>query len=198
MFIRGDSDANMDVGDITLCSVEELVLQHYMENGYTHGVHGEGSTLWTVIGLLFWDIIYKSEIADVFLSQFQAIPLDFDTLDFYKSRQSVIEHRLDCIRNWSSSEIVEEVAKIWNENHGQTSLVFWDRFRDLDHIDGLIQCILPHTLAAISQRLLRNYRHYRSGFPDLTIWNPTEKVKFKVRGAIKSKDRLQFHFRSGE
>ncbi|KAI9556447.1 hypothetical protein GHT06_016235 [Daphnia sinensis] len=189
MFIRGDSDANMDVGDITLCSVEELVLQHYMENGYTHGVHGEGSTIWTVIGLLFWDVIYRSEIADVFLSQFQAIPLDFDTLDFYQSRQSVIEHRLECIRNWSSSEIMEEIAKIWNENHGQTSLVFWDRFCDLDHVSGLVQCISPHSLAAISQRLLQNYRHYRSGFPDLTVWNPKEK-KWRIIEVKGPNDRL--------
>ena len=177
MFIRGDSDANMDAGDVTLCSVEELVLQHYIENGYSHGVHGEGSTIWTVVGLLFWDIIYQSDVADVFLSPFQAIPLDFDTLDFYESRKDVIEQRLKCIRTtWSSSEIIEQIAKVWGENHGQTSLVSWDRFRDLEHIGGLVRCISPHVLAAISQRLLQNYRHYRSGFPDLTIWNPNEKV----------------------
>ena len=50
VFIRGDSEATLNEGDITLCSVEELVLQHYLENGYTHGLHAEGSTMWSVIG----------------------------------------------------------------------------------------------------------------------------------------------------
>ena len=177
MFIRGDSEINMNAGDVTLCSVEELVLQHYMENGYTHGLHGEGSTLWTVIGLLFWEIIYQLEIDDVFISLFQAMPLDFDTLDFYQSRKQDIEKRLEYIRNLSSSELLQEIAKIWEQNHGQTSLVSWDRFRDLESVNGLIQCIPPPVLAAISQRLLQNYRHYRSGFPDLTVWNPQQKVK---------------------
>lgn len=50
VFIRGDSEATPSVGDITLCSVEELVLQHYIENGYSHGLHAEGSTIWSIIG----------------------------------------------------------------------------------------------------------------------------------------------------
>ena len=52
VFIRGDSEVTPSVGDITLCSVEELVLQHYLENGYSHGLHAEGSTIWSVIGVL--------------------------------------------------------------------------------------------------------------------------------------------------
>lgn len=166
----------MEDGNITLCSVEELVLQHYMENGYTHGVHGEGSTLWTVVGLLFWDIIYSSDVPDVFLSPFQIFPLDFDSLDFYDSRKEAIEERLDAIRNWPSNELVNQVASIWSNNHGKTSLVSWDRFRDVEYVAELIECIPPKSLAAISERLLRNYRHFRSGFPDLTVWNPQEKV----------------------
>ena len=55
-FIRGDSQVNAEGGDVTLCSVEELVLQHYVENGYSQGIHGEGSTLWSLVGLLFWDV----------------------------------------------------------------------------------------------------------------------------------------------
>lgn len=59
MFIRGDSQATLNDGDVTLCSVEELVLQHYKENGFNQGVHGEGSTICSLVGLLFWDVIYS-------------------------------------------------------------------------------------------------------------------------------------------
>lgn len=176
MFIREDVQSD-DVNEVTLCSVEELVLHHYLANGYTHGVHGEGSTLWTVVGLIFWDIIYQSDVTDVFLSPFQALPLDFDTLDFYQSRRDSLERRIDSIRNASGDHVLQElVEKTWNENHGRTSLVSWDRFRDVEHVGGLVRCISPAALASISQRLLQNYRHYRSGFPDLTLWNPQEKV----------------------
>jgi len=176
VFIRGDSEATLNEGDITLCSVEELVLQHYLENGYTHGLHAEGSTMWSVIGLLFWDIIYDSNVSDVFLSPFQAYPLDFDSLDFYTSRQENIVKRLDALKNWSTDEITAHITNVWNSNHGATSLVSWDRFQNVDHVNGLVECISPEALAGISERVLQNYRHYRSGFPDLTLWNPQAKV----------------------
>ena len=31
-------------------------------------------------------------------------------------------------------------------------------------------------LAAVCERLAKNYRHTRSGFPDLIVWNPNNKV----------------------
>ena len=114
MFIRGDSEINMNAGDVTLCSVEELVLQHYMENGYTHGLHGEGSTLWTVIGLLFWEIIYQLEIDDVFISLFQAMPLDFDTLDFYQSRKQDIEKRLEFFIDGGGNGCLKKIGYFWD------------------------------------------------------------------------------------
>lgn len=168
---------NAEGGEVTLCSVEELVLQHYAEEGgYTEGVHGEGSTLWTVVALLFWDVIYLSDVPDVFLSPFQATPLDLDSPDFYPSRQAEIEQRLESVKRWSDDQLAEWIEGVWKENHGRTSLVSWDRFRDWEHLDGLVRCIPPHVLASVSERLLRNYRHYRSGFPDLIVWNPEEKV----------------------
>ena len=178
MFIRGDSTATLNDGDVTLCSVEELVLQHYKENGYSHGVHSEGSIVCTLVGLLFWDIIYESEVGDAFLSPFQAVPLDFHTQDFYRSRQEAIERRLECVRSWSCEAVIDHVTRVWHDKKGQTSLVAWDRFADVDTIQGLLLCIPPSVMAAVSHRLLRDYRHFRSGFPDLTVWNPVNKVKF--------------------
>ena len=78
-------------------------------------------------GLLFWDIIYQSDVADVFLSPFQTYPLDFDSLDFFPSRQQSIDKRLDCLKSWSTDEITDYITSVWNANHGTTSLVSWDR-----------------------------------------------------------------------
>ena len=147
-----------------------------MEGGYLHGIHGEGSTLWTIIALIFWDVIYDSNIPDVFLSPFQAIPLDLDSPDFYNSREKSILNRLENLNNWSYQELSDWMKINWEGNHGKSSLVAWERFRDLDHLSGLVECIPMQVLAAVSERLLKNYRHYRSGFPDLIVWNLSEKV----------------------
>jgi len=37
-------------------------------------------------------------------------------------------------------------------------------------------------LADISERLSRNFRHYRSGFPDLVVWNEAECLFVEVKG----------------
>lgn len=57
--------------DYRMVSVEELALEHYMvEEGWSKGVHAEGSTFSTLFGLMFWDIIFHS-IPDVFRSQYE-------------------------------------------------------------------------------------------------------------------------------
>ena len=78
-------------------------------------------------GLLFWDIIYESDVADVFLSPFQVYPLDFDSLDFFPSRQQSIDERLDRLKSWSADELTNHITDVWNANHGASSLVSWDR-----------------------------------------------------------------------
>ena len=52
------------------------------------------------------------------------------------------------------------------------SLCNWDLFRDADHLCGLLRCLDGHQWKAICERLVKNHRHTRSGFPDLTLWNP--------------------------
>lgn len=70
------------------------------------------------------------------------------------------------------------------------------RFQSLDHVNGLVQCIPPEVLAAISQRILSNYRHYRSGFPDLTLWNPETKVLSTSGGRLRhyARSSVSMHF----
>ena len=112
----------------------------------------------------------------MFLSPFQAAPLDLDSLDFFPSRLPAIQQRLDLLAGWSNQDLVEWIRHVWNDNYGRISLVSWDRFRDFEHASGLLRCIPVQVFSSISERLLRNYRHCRSGFPDLIVWNPTEEV----------------------
>ncbi|VDL72400.1 unnamed protein product [Nippostrongylus brasiliensis] len=73
----GDARVNRfitrDVDNHTVeCSVEEVVRIHYLANeGFTDGVHAEGSIWHTVLGLLFYDIIFDHNVKDVWLCEMQ-------------------------------------------------------------------------------------------------------------------------------
>ena len=103
--------------------------------------------------------------------------MDFRTRDFYEARRPAIEERLAFIRDGPIDAIVERVGRTWRDNHGQSSLVSWDRFVDVEPIECLLRCIPLSVLAALCERLLQDYRYFRSGFPDLTVWNPQDRVK---------------------
>ncbi|KFV17541.1 Fanconi-associated nuclease 1, partial [Tauraco erythrolophus] len=68
----GDEEGGEDFSVSTvMCSVEELALTHYKQNGFDQGIHGEGSTFITLYGILMWDIIFMDGIPDVFRNSYQ-------------------------------------------------------------------------------------------------------------------------------
>ncbi|NXE09073.1 FAN1 nuclease, partial [Lophotis ruficrista] len=70
----GDEEGGEDVSVSTvMCSVEELALAHYRQNGFDQGIHGEGSTFMTLYGILMWDIIFMDGIPDVFRNSYQVL-----------------------------------------------------------------------------------------------------------------------------
>ena len=132
VFISQDSARHAGEGEVTVCSVEELVLSYYRKEGYNEGLHREGATVNSLFGLFFWDIIY-SPIPDVFQSRHQAAPLDLDYPHFYTSRKEMIEERLTQLRNFTDEEAEKEIERVWNENFGKTAMIAWDIFRNLDY-----------------------------------------------------------------
>ena len=48
----------------------------------------------------------------------------------------------------------------------------WEMFKGPDHLSGLLKCLTGLQWRAICERLIKHHRHTRSGFPDLTVWNP--------------------------
>ncbi len=57
--------------DVTYCSVEQLALYHYKQQGYPEGIHGEGLTFNILFILLMWDVIFCDSVPDVFRTPFQ-------------------------------------------------------------------------------------------------------------------------------
>ncbi|XP_042433885.1 fanconi-associated nuclease 1 homolog isoform X2 [Zingiber officinale] len=158
---------NMYYGyDDELCGVEQLALQYYAEEGGWSGIHSEGGIWMTIYGLLMWDVIF-SNVPDVFISRFQTAPLDFDTDDFYTSREHLIECQLQKIEDGMAEEIL---ICSWESHMGVACRgVNWER-HSLPDLRAAVSCIGGCPLASLCRHLAVDYRSWSSGMPDLLLW----------------------------
>lgn len=169
-FIMADTDGDTD--KLTFCGVEELVMEHYKNNGYPEGLHAEGSIMSNLLGLFFWDILFM-DVPDVFHSAYQTHPLDLYSTQFYSNRKSAIDSQLEKIKQATEEELHAMMAAVWEAHFGvMCTGLNWERFLCLSHAQGLVSCIGGRRLSLMLERLVKNPRHTRSGFPDLTLWNP--------------------------
>lgn len=158
-------------------SVEEVALRHYNAQGYPKGVHGEGSTFHALFGLLCWDVIYMSGIPDAFRSVYQALPMDLHSESFFTSREEHFIEAFRAIRESTTQELEGKVAATYEAHCGKAGLVQWERFSCAD-IQEIVRCLGPSVLSSVCELLARQFRHRRSGLPDLLVWNPeTAKAK---------------------
>ncbi|KAM9064338.1 fanconi-associated nuclease 1 [Sarcophilus harrisii] len=173
-----------------MCSVEELALAYYRQNGFDQGIHGEGSTFITLYSLLLWDIIFMDGIPDVFRNSYQAFPLDLYTDNFYENRRDAIESRLQMIREASPETLKVWIANVWNAQQGKVaSGVNWDRFSSLQQAQDLVSCFGGPFLSGVCRLLAIDLRHHRGGLPDLVVWN-TSNNYFKLVEVKGPNDRL--------
>ncbi|KAL4232527.1 Fanconi-associated nuclease 1 [Mactra antiquata] len=183
--MQGNTDS------VTLCAVEELVLEHYKQNGYPEGLHAEGSVISNLFVLLFWDIMYM-DIPDVFHGPFQSCPLDMATRDFYINRQQCIDNRLQWIKNSSIDDLKCEIGRIWEENNGKMCFgINWDKFTSPETHQNLVSCMGGEVITGILDRYVKDPRHTRSGFPDLTLWK-SETKQLKICEVKGPNDRLSY------
>ncbi|NWT39940.1 FAN1 nuclease, partial [Chroicocephalus maculipennis] len=173
-----------------MCSVEELALTHYRQNGFDQGIHGEGSTFMTLYGILMWDIVFMDDIPDVFRNSYQTFPLDLYTDSFYENRKDVIEARLQQLHTASSETLVKLIADIWTAQEGKAAaLVSWGRFNSLQQVQSLVSCLGGMFLSGVFRRLSKDLRHCRGGLPDLLVWR-THTNDFKLVEVKGPNDRL--------
>ena len=131
--------------------MEEFSLQHYEEEGWkgcvpfqsrqgvVHNIpdrlHSEGRIVYTIFGLLFWDIIFAT-IPGAFETPFQVAPLDIDTDTFYHSRRELFEKRLEAIKQGKAREILRDIDSRHRDEQTVCAGVRWDLVEreDLENI----------------------------------------------------------------
>uniref|UniRef100_A0A6I8N5G7 Fanconi-associated nuclease n=1 Tax=Ornithorhynchus anatinus TaxID=9258 RepID=A0A6I8N5G7_ORNAN len=188
--IEGNGDEEDPSLTTVMCSVEELALSYYRQNGFDQGIHGEGSTFITLYSLLMWDIIFMDGVPDVFRNPYQAFPLDLYTDSFYENRKDAIEARLRLLQQAPPETLRQLIAEVWNAQEGKAAaVVSWDRFTSLRQAQDLITCFGGCFLSGVCRKLVTDLRHCRGGLPDLVVWNTQDK-RFKLVEVKGPNDRL--------
>ncbi|KAL6740968.1 hypothetical protein Aduo_014270 [Ancylostoma duodenale] len=191
-FVLKDAD-----GLVVECAVEEVVRKHYLDKeDFDNGVHAEGSIWHTVLGLLFYDIIFDHDVKNVWLSELQANPIDLNSRDLYENRRERFDERFTWLETAADDEIEDVVRSTWSaQNLQETSEINWELFQSVDDFLEFLFCCPRSGLLAVLRRVITDYRNCRSGFPDLTMWNTkTKKVAVvEVKGPgdrLSTKQRL--------
>lgn len=200
IYIRDDHETH----EKHFSSVEEIAIAHYRMEGYTEGLHCEGSVVTSLFTLLFWDILYDTPIPDAFLSPYQTAPLDLGSEHFYSSRKEVLESRLADVRTWSQPQLQRFVGERYEKHRDKLCLVSWNYFCNVNKLTGLVRCMGGELLAVVCERLAKNFHSCRRGFPDLVLWMPAS-GKCKIVEVKGPNDRLSpdqevwldFLFRAG-
>ncbi|VDO22255.1 unnamed protein product, partial [Haemonchus placei] len=202
----GDSRINRFVvkdvdNHVVECSVEEVVRMHYLDKeGFNNGVHAEGSIWHTVLGLLFYDIIFDPNMKNVWLSEVQTNPVDLASRNLYEDRRERFDERFSWLEKATDEEIADAVKITWVAQHLlETSEINWSLFEEVGEFLNFLFCCPRPGLIAVLRRVVTDYRNCRSGFPDLTVWNTVAKTiaVVEVKGPgdrLSTKQRLWLDF----
>lgn len=163
-------------GERHFLTVEDIALNHYLKNGFTNGIHCEGTLLVSIFFILFWDIIYDIYVPRTFINEIQSVPLDLLTEDFYENRKEHIDKRLRQIESdWTSEEMENFIVNNWNAHSHKKSMVMKNVVNDAEELIGIVRCIQRKSLSLSLRRLAVNFREHHSGLPDLFVWNLSQK-----------------------
>jgi len=153
-------------------SVEQAVVDYYHgELDAQRAFYLENTLFNGVLGLLIWDAVF-APVASAFYNPFQYRPSDFYTFDFVQKRQHILDPLWASINN--NEDIFEKIVTCWQAKQGLANpLVDWQHL-NLEILQLALQRI-PHAhWISIFERLLRDLRNNRSGFPDLIVFPPTK------------------------
>lgn len=149
-------------------SVEVLAAKWFNENAHD-AWYVENGLLPGLFGLAFWDIIFHP-VRGAFHHPFQRGPADLFTADFRQTRQSLIRQRLEELE--SHETLRRYVESCYEAKQGIANYFVDWRVLDPILLDKALHEIPLDHLLSVFERLLRDLKKNRSGFPDLAVFPP--------------------------
>ncbi len=145
--------------------VEHRVLEALASTGKV-GFFAENWLWKSLFGLAFWDILF-APIPGAFEHPFQLGPADLHEPSFRTERAALIDQRLAWLR--ATPQVAPFLLRVFDQKEGTAnSMVSWHPGARSALALALGRLRGGH-LAAVCDRLSRDVRRYRRGFPDLFV-----------------------------
>ena len=170
--------------------VEAGVVAHYNQNGH-HAVHCENYPWRGLLGLVFWDIIFDTNVQAIH-HPLQRIPSDFYLPDFFEKRQTQIHAHLNTLK--TTQDYDAWIDKIFDQKYGTANvLVEWSDVM-LALVRLLISKLTPQQLTNILLEMAANMRENTHGFPDLLVWTDNSYELVEVKSPTDHLSAQQLHW----
>ena len=170
--------------------VEQGVVEYFLEKG-SQAVHAENYPWRGLFGLVFWDIIYDTNVQAIH-HPLQRAPSDFYKIDFFIKRETALRQRLSELSD--TSIFLEHIEKTFTDKFGIANvLVDWS-----DVLLLLVQIIVKNlTVNQLSEILIemgRNLRENTHGFADLMVWDESGLALIEVKSPTDHLSAQQLHW----
>ncbi|RDB03758.1 VRR-NUC domain-containing protein [Runella aurantiaca] len=170
--------------------VEQGVVEYFINNGRV-AVHAENYPWRGLFGLIFWDIIYDTNVQAIH-HPLQRMPSDFYQPDFYRKRVAQIRQRLSELE--TSEKVAEILESTFIEKFGIANvLVDWNEVL-LELVKLMALNLTPMQLRAILLEMATNLRENTRGFPDLMVWDEKGLELIEVKSPTDHLSSQQLHW----
>ncbi len=170
--------------------VEFGAITYYQEQGY-NAFFSENEPWRALFGLLFWDIIYDTNVQTIH-NPLQRIPSDFFLPDFYLKRSEQLKERLAAAH---SREIIDElVSQTFADKYGITNVLVPWYDGALEKVLTLTSLLSPEKIQKIMLEMALNLRENTRGFPDLLVWNDDDYAFIEIKSPTDHLSSRQLHW----
>lgn len=146
--------------------VEAGAAHHFIQEGY--GAFFSENVPWrSIFGLLFWDIIYDTNVQAIH-HPLQRVPSDFFLPDFYQKREHMLRERIGCFS--SPEEVRQALASTFEEKFGITNVLVGWHDELLGQVLTITRLLSVEQLRLVLMEMATDLRDKTRGFPDLLVW----------------------------
>ncbi len=146
--------------------VEAGAAHYFMKEGY--GAFFSENIPWrSIFGLLFWDIIYDTNVQAIH-HPLQRVPSDFFLPDFYQKREHMLRERIGCFS--CREELRSALITTFEEKFGITNVLVGWHEELLSQVLTITNLLSVDQLRLVLMEMATDLKDKTRGFPDLLIW----------------------------